>query len=237
MLKNIKIVLVRTYHLGNIGSAARAMKTMGINDLYLVNPRELPSEEAIKMARSASDVVLNASVVESVFEAVKDCSVVLASTARPRGYDLPELMPEKAARKLKAYAEIGKVALLFGPERMGLSNDDLQYANYRVTIPTSPDYPSLNMAAAVQTLCYEIFKGYTRTSIGNGVLTAEAMPSIESSERLYSHVEETLKDTGFIFKKHPGEIMKKVRSLIAKTALTEIEVNILRGILTSIQKK
>jgi tRNA (cytidine32/uridine32-2'-O)-methyltransferase len=239
MLENIKIVLVRTYHPGNIGSAARAMKTMGMNSLFLVDPKQFPDDEAIKMARSASDVISWATVVDSVYEAVKDCSVVIASTARPRGFDLPELIPEKAAEKLKSHAQSGKVALLFGPERMGLSNDDLQYANYRVTILTSPYYPSLNMAAAVQTLCYEVFKRYSSEidTDASGVGSIEKMPSIESLERLYLHVEETLKGTGFIFKKHPGKIMKKIRSLIAKAELTETEVNMLRGILTSVQKK
>ena len=242
MLKNIKIVLVRTYHPGNIGSAARAMKTMGISSLCLVNPKKYPDEDALTMARSASDVVSQSIVVDSVYEAVKDCEVVVASTARPRGYDLPELSPEQCAKQLKSHAISGKVALLFGPERMGLSNEDLQYAHYRVTIPTSPAYPSLNMAAAVQTLCYEVFKGYQDdyTEVGSEVVKAiegvAKSPSIESMEKLYIHLEEALSDTGFIFKKHPGEIMKRIRTIVARSRLTDSEVSILRGVLTSIQK-
>ncbi len=246
MLTNIKIVLVRPYHPGNIGSAARAMKTMGISSLCLVNPKNFPAEEALTMARSASDVVSQSRVVNSVYEAVKDCEVVVASTARPRGYDLPELSPEQCAKQLKSHAASGKVAILFGPERMGLSNDDLQYAHYRVTIPTSPDYPSLNMAAAVQILCYEVFKGYlgdhsevaseVNSEVENGIKSISRSASIASMEKLYTHLEETLSDTGFIFKKHPGEIMKRVRTIVARSTLTDSEVSILRGILTSIQK-
>jgi len=236
MLKNIKIVLVRPFHPGNIGSAARAMKTMGISSLCLVNPKNHPNEEALTMARSASDVVSQCVIVDSVYQAVKDCDVVVASTARPRGYDLPELTPEQCAQQLKSHAALGEVALLFGPERMGLSNDDLQYAHYRVTIPTSPDYPSLNMAAAVQTLCYEVFKGYQDNCIHKQVENTSRSASIETMERLYVHLEETLSDTGFIFKKHPGEIMKRIRTMIARSTLTASEVSIFRGVLTSIQK-
>ena len=238
MLENIKIVLVRTYHPGNIGSAARAMKTMGISSLCLVNPKNYPAEEALIMARSASDVVSQCSIVDSVYQAVKDCEVVVASTARPREYDLPELTPEGCAQQLKSHAVTGKVALLFGPERMGLSNDDLRYAHYRVTIPTSPDYPSLNMAAAVQTLCYEVFKAYqdSCTHKHEQVENVSTAASIETMEKLYVHLEETLSDTGFIFKKHPGEIMKRIRAMIARSTLTASEVSIFRGVLTSIQK-
>ena len=217
MLKNIKIVLVRTYHPGNIGSAARAMKTMGINQLSLVNPVDFPSGEALKMARGAADVVENATVVDSVYKAVQDCQVVIASTARLRGYDLPELSPEESARKLDVDVATGKVALVFGPERMGLSNDDLRFAKYRVTIPTSPDYPSLNIAAAVQTLCYEVFKYASRKHDSEGMLKNErSLPDIEELERFYTHMEETLVESGFIFKKHPGEVMKRFRHIFAK---------------------
>ena len=243
--ENIKIVLVRTFHPGNIGSAARAMKTMGLQDLWLVNPRNFPDDEALKMARSADDLVLGATRVNSVYEAVKDCQLVMASTARQRGYDLPELTPEQCASKLVTYvAEQAdaqtdaqrKVALLFGPERMGLNNEDLRYAQYRVTIPTSPDYPSLNMAAAVQTLCYEIFK-QTLPQQQPAKYNEEERPSIEELERFYSHLEQVLTDSGFIFKKHPGEIMQRFRQLFSKAELTQTEVNILRGVLRSFQKQ
>ena len=151
MLENIRIVLVRTFHPGNIGSAARSMKTMGLSDLYLVEPKNFPSEEAIKMAAGAADVVEGATVVSSLAEAIEDCTVVVASTARPRGYDLPCLSPEQTALKLNQGAKSGPVALIFGPERMGLHNDDIRLAKYRVTIPANPDYSSLNMACLLYT--------------------------------------------------------------------------------------
>ncbi|MEE9351881.1 MAG: RNA methyltransferase [Thiotrichaceae bacterium] len=238
MLDNIKIVLVRTFHPGNIGSAARAMKTMGLTDLCLVSPVDFPSDQTLRLARGASDVVEKAAVVDSVYEAVKDCQVVVASTARQREFDLPELSPEDAAKMLNSYASNttnNKVALLFGPERMGLSNEDLQFAKYRVTIPTNPDFSSLNMAAAVQTICYEVFKG---SQIAQQQSTeVEQLPNTEELERFYVHMEETLVETGFIFKKHPGEVMRRFRNVFAKAQLTTAEVSLLRGVLSSFQGK
>ncbi len=245
MLSNIRIVLVRTFHSGNIGSAARAMKTMGLTDLCLVSPKDFDDElerkkegrqEALKMAMSAGDVVNSASVVDSLYDAVKDCTIVIASTARSRGYDLPELSPEECAIKLNQGADNNnnsKVALVFGPERMGLSNEDLQLAKYRVTIPTNPDYTSLNLAAAVQTLSYEIFKQVDRVEQQSEV---QRLPTAESLEQLYSHMKTTLSDTGFIIKNHPGEIMQKLRNIFTRAELDESEVSILRGVLSSIDR-
>jgi len=235
MLDNIRVVLVKTFHPGNIGSAARAMKTMGLNHLYLVDPIDFPSEEATKMAMSADDVVQQATVVESLYEAVKDCSVVVASTARSRGYDLPILTPEQSAEKLNNGAKTGKVALVFGPERMGLSNDDLALAKYRATIPTSPDYSSLNIAAAVQTLCYEVYKQHQDTNLDEQEI--RELPTAEALEKFYQHLEDTLDETGFIIKNHPGEVMQKLRHLFARAEPDSTELNILRGILASIHRK
>ncbi len=242
MLSNIRVVLVRTFHSGNIGSAARAMKTMGLKDLCLVSPKDFDKEsidgkqEALKMAMSADDVVNSASVVDSLYDAVKDCTIVIASTARSRGYDLPELSPEECATKLNqgaANTNNGKVALVFGPERMGLSNEDLQLAKYRVTIPTSPDYSSLNLAAAVQTLSYEIFKQIDHVKDQG---EARKLPTTESLEQLYTHMEATLDDTGFIIKNHPGEIMQKLRNVFIRAELDESEISILRGVLSSVDR-
>jgi tRNA (cytidine32/uridine32-2'-O)-methyltransferase len=237
MLNNIRVVLVRTFHSGNIGSAARAMKTMGLTDLCLVSPKDFQTsegkQEALKMAMSADDVVDKALVVESLYDAVKDCTVVIASTARTRGYDLPELNPEECAQRLHSESVNNKVALVFGPERMGLSNEDLQLAKYRVTIPTNPDYSSLNIAAAVQTLSYEIFK---QVEQAEAIEEFRDLPTAESLEQLYTHMESTLKDTGFIIKNHPGEIMQKLRNVFTRAELDESEVSILRGVLSSVDR-
>jgi tRNA (cytidine32/uridine32-2'-O)-methyltransferase len=240
LLNNIRIVLVRTFHSGNIGSAARAMKTMGLSDLYLVNLKEFQADQALQMAMSADDVVKNAQTVDNLYDAVKDCSIVIASTARTRGFDLPMLNPEQAAQySLASVNSNEKAAIVFGPERMGLSNEDLQVCTHRVTIPTNPDYSSLNLAAAVQTVCYEIYKQAVEFNLVS-TLYADSdhreLPSIENLERFYSHLEETLANTGFIIKNHPGEVMQKLRTLFARAELDESELNILRGLLASIQR-
>ena len=242
MLSNIRIVLVRTFHSGNIGSVARAMKTMGLTHLVLVNPNDFDAkqgkEDALKMARSADDVLQSVIQTENLYDAVKDCHVVIASTARERGYDLPYLNPEESALKLLDVASHSKVALVFGPERMGLSNDDLQHCHFRVTIPTHPDYSSLNIAAAVQTLSYEIYKQslLLKTSKELNRANIRQSPDRATLEKLFIHMEDTLNNTGFIIKNHPGDLMKKLRQLYTRAELDESEVNILRGVLSSMDR-
>ena len=238
--------MVRTFHPGNIGSAARSMKTMGLKQLYLVAPRDFPADEALKMAAGAKDTLEQAVVVDSVYEAVKDCSLVIATTARIRGNDLPELSPEKMAYALNTAAKKAPVALLFGPERMGLFNEDLTLAKYRVTIPANPDYSSLNIAAAVQTLSYEIYKNALSDPSASVVPTKDLLqpknlftrelPSTEALETFYTQLEQTLKDTGFIIKNHPGKVMQRLRHLFSRAELDAHEMRILRGALASIQR-
>ncbi len=235
-LNNIRIVLVRTFHPGNIGSAARAMKTMGLTDMALVEPRDFPSTEATKMAAGAGDILEKASVYTSLYDALRDCRVVVASTARERSYDLPAMNPEQCASALCCGATKGQVALLFGPERMGLSNEDLKLANYRVSIPTHPYYSSLNLAAAVQILCYEILK-QTESGQSNDDFFISEPPSVRERELFYQHLEETLSESGFIIKNHPGDIMLKFRRLFDRAELTAEELNILRGALASVQRR
>lgn len=250
-LDNIRVILVRTFHPGNIGSVARAMKTMGLTDLCLVAPKNFPSEEAKKMAMSAADVIDNAMVVKDLTNAIADCQVVIASTARIRGIDLPELSPEQTADKLITYVENNSnanVALVLGPERMGLHNDDIQHATHRVTIPTSPQMQSLNIAAAAQTLCYEIYKCHihdtnsheTSTKPNAGALIhtkpREHLSSREDHERFYTHLENTIKITGFIKSGHGGPIMQRLRALFARAEPDKEEMNILRAILASVEK-
>ena len=240
-LDRVRIVLVRTFHPGNIGSAARSMKTMGLKDLCLVAPKDFPSPEANKMAAGAEDMLESVTVVETLEEALKDCTTIIASTARPRGYDLPELTPEQTANMLISGAEKNPVALIFGPERMGLHNNDIRLAKYRVTIPANPDYSSLNMASAVQTLSYEIFKqantqkSALTLSSNDLEQTKKDLPSSEDVERLYVHLEKVLKDIKFL-RPHQGEAMDRIRNLVTRAEPDVLEMNILRGILTAIEK-
>jgi len=234
MLENVRIVLVRTFHPGNIGSAARSMKTMGLSDLSLVAPRNFPSSEANKMAAGAEDMLDNVVVHTKLTDAISDCTAVIASTARPRGYDLPELNPEQAATLLIDGAKTSPVALLFGPERMGLHNDDIRCAKYRVTIPANPNYNSLNMAAAVQTLSYEIFKASTAYQETSQTRSKD-LPTSQDIELLYQHLEKVLKDIRFL-RPHQGETLQRIRHLLTRAEPDVRELNILRGILTAIEK-
>ena len=238
-LDRVRIVLVRTFHPGNIGSAARSMKTMGLSDLCLVAPKDFPSPEANKMAAGAEEMLESVTIVETLEEALKDCTTIIASTARPRGYDLPELNPEQAANMLISGAETKPVALIFGPERMGLHNDDIRLAKYRVTIPANPDYSSLNMASAVQTLSYEIFKQANTKNLSltkkDLEQTQKELPSSEDVERLYVHIEKVLKDIKFL-RPHQGETLDRIRHFITRAEPDILEMNILRGILTAIEK-
>ena len=244
-LDNIQIVLVRTFHPGNIGSAARSMKTMGLSKLCLVNPRDYTSieakNEATKMAAGAADILENASIKNSLTDAISDSTVIIASTARPRGYDLPELSPEQSADMLTHAAKTNKVSLIFGPERMGLHNDDIQHAKYRVTIPANPEYSSLNMASAVQTLSYEIYKSYlSQNSVQPDKPPTnkhhKELPTSGDIERLHQHLEHVLKDISFL-RPHSGETMQRIRHLITRAEPDILETNILRGILSAIEKK
>ncbi len=240
MLENIRVVMVRTFHPGNIGSAARAMKTMGLGSLYLVSPVDFPSEESDRLAMSATDVLERATVVHSLMEAVGDCSLVIASSARSREFDLPEKTPEQSALSLLERAAKGEqVALVLGPERYGLSNTDLSLAHQRVLIPTHPDLRSLNVASAMQTLAYEIYKQSLdfEAGEGRGTEVSRHLPTIDEKERLYEHLENTLVDTGFLIHQHPGKLMVKLRALFDRAELDVEEVSILRGILASVQRK
>ncbi|NND82370.1 MAG: RNA methyltransferase [Gammaproteobacteria bacterium] len=236
LLARIRVILVRTYHPGNIGSAARSMKTMGLSDLCLVQPRDFPSIEATRMAAGAADLVNHARCVDDLASAVADCTTVIASTARPRGYDLPELSPQAAARLLLEQSTTAPVALIFGPERMGLHNKDMQHARYRVTIPANPDYNSLNMAAAVQTLSYEIFKAAGEHYQGVASTKPERqLPTTEDLERLHVHLETVLREIQFL-RPHEGETLQRLRNLISRAEPDQLDANILRGILSAIQK-
>ncbi|MCC2614940.1 tRNA (cytosine(32)/uridine(32)-2'-O)-methyltransferase TrmJ [Aestuariibacter halophilus] len=234
MLKNIRIVLVNTSHTGNIGSTARAMKTMGLGELVLVDPVSAPDGKASAMAAGAGDVLGNAKTVATLAEAVQDCGLVVGTSARSRTLPWPMLEPRECGEKLVQEVANYPVALVFGRENSGLSNDELQQCHYHVCIPANPEYSSLNLAAAVQTLCYEIRMAHLNAESYPPV--EETYPLVEDLERFYTHLESTLLETGFIVKNHPGQVMTKLRRLFNRARPEAQELNILRGILASIDK-
>lgn len=251
LLDRVKIVLVNTSDCRNIGSAARAMKTMGLSQLILVDPLEMPNGQAQALAAGATDVLANAKVVSTLSDAVADCGLVVGTSARSRTLPWPMLEPRGCGEKMVTEAKDYPVALVFGRESSGLTNEELQLCHFHVQIPANPDYSSLNLAMAVQTLSYEVRtsyllahdKNYQERSTGNGKLVAKVkdndeslFPVIEETERFYQHFEEALKATGFIVENHPGLVMTKLRRLFNRARPDVKEVKMMRGIFASMQR-
>lgn len=233
-LGRVRIVLVGTSHPGNIGAAARAMKTMGLRDLALVAPESFPHAEASARAAGADDVLDAARVVDDVDAAIADCVHVLGCTARRRGVALPEATPREAAVDLLSRAAGGPVALLFGRERSGLTNDELQRCHGAVHIPTAPDFGSLNLAAAVQVLAYELRQA---------AIAAPAPPPRRDAPAdageiagLFEHLDRALHAIDFHKGRSPDTVMRRLRRLFLRAELDRREVRILRGILADAER-
>ncbi len=229
ILANTRVVLSHTSHPGNIGAAARAMKTMGLSQLYLINPLKFPDEQAEAMAVSAVDILHQAKVVSSLEEALEGCVMVAGLSARIRDISHEVLPPRVAMPQLAQQALQHPVALLFGTEMSGLTNDELASCQLMVNIPTNPDYSSLNLASAVQLVSYEL-----RLAAGLGNISApESVPApAEQLDRYFVHLEQTLADIGFLQTRHTTKLMQKLRRLYARARPEQEEINILRGILT-----
>ncbi len=231
---SIRIVLVGTTHPGNIGAVARAMKNMGLSDLALVDPRYFPHEEATARASGAHDLLENAMRVETLPEAIADCVYVAGASARPRSINWPCLDCRDAAGRLLEESSNGKVAAVFGPEKTGLSNSDLDHCDTLLTIPTHPDFSSLNLAMAVQVLTYEI-----RAAQVSKHPSYEADAPLATSaelERFYGHLEQVLTDLQFLDPDNPRYLMRRLRRLFIRARPDQNELNILRGILTSVER-
>ncbi|MBL8518849.1 MAG: RNA methyltransferase [Betaproteobacteria bacterium] len=230
-LANIRIVLCQTSHPGNIGSTARAMKTMGLSRLVLVAPQHFPHPEADALASGATDVLANARVTATLDEALAGTVLAIGMTARRRDLSHPMLGLREAAQRLLDNVPAGQVALVFGTEMFGLSNDELDRCQLAAHIPTNPDYSSLNLAAAVQVAAYEI-------AMTASVWKVPEAPPRESAshdelERFYAHLEQSLIASRFLNPDMPKRLMTRLRRLFARASLEKEEVNILRGILTA----
>ncbi len=245
MLENIRVVLVNTSHPGNIGGAARAMKNMGLTRLVLVDPEEFPSGKAVARASGATDILDGAQVVATLEEALVGCSLVLGTSARDRRIPWPLLDPrESGAACVEQAALGGEVALVFGREYAGLTNDELQRCQFHVHIPSDPEFSSLNLAAAVQVLTYEVRMAWLAaqgrpSKVEKLEVTAmhDTQPvTADEMELYYHHLEETLVQIGFLDPAKPRHLMARLRRLYGRIAVSKLEMNILRGILTETQK-
>jgi tRNA (cytidine32/uridine32-2'-O)-methyltransferase len=237
-LDNIRIVLVNTSHPGNIGGVARAMKNMGLSRLYLVEPRQFPHEEADWRAASAGDVLQSAVVTPTLEEAIGDCQFVVGTSARERRIPWPLLDPRQCAQRMASASSQQQVAVLFGREDRGLTNEELKLCNLHLHVPTSEAYSSLNLAMAVQIVCYELRMLQAQPALPRSEDDQWDTPftSVENMERFYVHLEQTLTDIEFLDPAAPRQLMSRLRRLYSRVRLDEMELNILRGILTETQK-
>ncbi|PSW63060.1 tRNA (cytosine(32)/uridine(32)-2'-O)-methyltransferase TrmJ [Photobacterium kishitanii] len=236
MLDKIRVVLIGTSHPGNIGSAARAMKVMGLTNLVLVDPACEIDSHTIALAAGAADVVENAKIVKTLDEAVADCGLVVGSSARSRTLEWPQLDPRENGIKVIAESEQHPVAILFGRERTGLTNEELQKCHCHVYIPANPEYSSLNLAMAVQTISYEVRMAYLEATKHQSTAIVDEYPRADELERFYDHLEKVTSQTRFINKNHPGMVMVKLRRMFTRARPEQQELNILRGILSSVEK-
>ncbi len=233
---NIIIVMVGTTHPGNIGAAARAMHNMCFPNMVLVNPQCPVGEIAYARASGANLILDRRKTAKNLQQAIKDCSLVIATSARSRSIPWPELSPEHMAQKVRGLSEQSKVALVFGPEHSGLSNEDLQLCHFSVSIPTNPEFSSLNVASAIQVLCYEIYRKSDGEQDSRILESIEPYATSNDLEGYFAHLEQVLVTTRFLDLDNPGLLMQRLRRLYQRIDLSKTELNILRGILSSVEK-
>jgi tRNA (cytidine32/uridine32-2'-O)-methyltransferase len=236
MLANIRIVLVNTFHPGNIGAAARAMKNMGLSNLYLVEPREFPSEEANSRAAGAVEMLQQATVVNSLEQAIGECALVIGASARNRSFPRPMLDAQSCADKAVHEAKRGPVAIVFGRERTGLTNEELELCQFHAAIPADPNYPVLNVSAALQVISYEIWQAHSAQQQAPESIADIEYPTQEEMGYFYQHLEQTLREVGFLSPQHEGNSMTRLQRLYNRARPEKSELNMLRGILSGMQK-
>ena len=252
LFQRIRIVLVEPSHPGNIGGTARAMKTMGLHRLVLVNPARYPDPQADWRAAGAMDVLDGASVVADVTEAIADCHYVIGTSTRARAIPWPAVLAKDLGPVLAEQAPDAEIAILFGREDSGLSNDELQRCHTHLQIPSSKEYGSLNLAMAVQVICYEIFQYVEQapvqvsadsqlvqeevSAIGRRIWDKDPASGVQM-DKLIEHLEQVMVTSGFVDPANPGNTVTRLRRLFLRQQLDETEVQILRGMLKSVQRR
>lgn len=229
------MVLSHTSHPGNIGAAARAMKTMGLEQLWLVNPKHFPDAEATARASGADDLLAGAQVCAGINEALHGCQLVIGASARSRSIPCPVITPDECAQRACTESGRGQVAILFGCEQSGLSNAEIDRCHYLVQIPTNPEYGSLNLAAAVQIIGYELQVAHQRQNAAPPA--ADHVPvTVDEMERFFEHLECALVELEFLDPDNPRQLMRRLRRLYSRARPDTNEMNILRGILSAAQQ-
>lgn len=235
-LDHIRIVLSHTSHPGNIGAVARAMKTMGLRSLYLINPKLFPDVEAVARAAHATDILQQAQVCVDIDQALDQTVLAAAITARPRELSHEVLDARQGARELLRHAQ-QPVAMLFGRESAGLTTAEVSKCRIVIHIPANPEYSSLNLASAVQVMVYELRMAWLEQMASTPAATAYPPASFNELESFYAHLEELMTASGFLNPQKPKRLMQRIRRLFARARLEKEEAQILRGILTSLGKR
>ncbi|MEE4246126.1 MAG: RNA methyltransferase [Kangiellaceae bacterium] len=241
MLDTIEFVLSHTTHPGNIGAAARAMKTMGLDKLRLVNPKHFPSAEATQRASRADDILAKAEVFSSLQDAIADRTLIVGTGMSNRGLKWPELTPRELAQMVYREKSYRNIAIVFGTESSGLSNEELQLCNYLVSIPANPDYSSLNLASAIQLIAYEFrmaaieheYESIYRKQYDE---PGEALATAQQTQQLFEHFMQVADETGFFNPKNPKLLPMRIHRIFNKAQLTDSEVRLIRGFLASVKK-
>ncbi len=234
MLDRIRIVLVNTSHPGNIGAAARAMKTMGLSELYLVAPEKFPHAKALEMAVNATELLEQAVIVDNLAEALTACTFVVGTSARTRTIPWPVCTPREMADRVKQEPSNAHTAIIFGREQSGLTNEELQHCHLHIQIPANPEYSSLNLAQAVQVVAYEL----RLASLDSSPIKEEwdyRLATADEMEKFFQHLQELLIQVDFLKMSAPRKLMTRLRRLFFRARPDVMEMNILRGMLTAVQ--
>lgn len=241
MLDKIRIILCQPSHPGNIGACARAMKNMGLAQLTLVQPETFPHASATERASGADDVLANAKVVQTLEEGIANCHWLFGTSARSREFPWPQMTPKQAAEKIVSFTEKQQeIGILFGTERSGLTNAQLQRCDFHLTIPTHPSYSSLNLSQAVQVVSYEIYQYWLTEKNQRSDNASELLFEKATKEEiagLLEHFEETAVKIGFMDPRHPKKLLPRLKRLFSKAQLEKEEINILRGFLKLVQQR
>lgn len=234
-LDHIRMVLIHTSHPGNIGSVARAMKTMGLKNLYLVSPLYFPHDKAKEMASGAGDILEQVKVVHSLTDAIHDCSLIIGTSARMRSIPWPLFTPRQMAQQVLKEDTKRSIAILFGREQSGLTNEELEYCHLHIHVPANPDYSSLNIAAAVQVIAYELRMAYLEADFIPLQLEGR-LATVDEMENFFNHLQTVLVQINFLKPNAPRRLMTRLRRFFLRARPDMMEANMLRGILTAVQE-
>ena len=234
--EQLRIVLVETSHPGNIGGAARAMKTMGLQHLWLVRPQRYPDPQAEWRAAGALDLLDRAMVVDCLDAAIADCALVVGTSTRARHIPWPLVTARELGDRVNRESPRQPVAILFGREASGLTNDELQRCHLHLQIPANPDYPSLNLAMAVQVVCYELYQSQLSAADTPAAVWDREPATVASVDGLLAHLETVLTRVAFIDPTNPGRVMTRLRRLFTRLRPDATEISILRGAMTEIER-